>query len=259
MTKPFFHGAGPSSGVVVGRIFKIPICITPSLALFTAILALFSSDNLAVYGLAIGSVFLHELGHVRVARRLGVPTLYIQLNAFGGLAVMNIPRDPHLELLIAVAGPLVSLGLSLTLLIAYSMSAWPIAALAGKINLGIGVYNLIPCFPMDGGRILRALWSRRRGVEQATKAAVRLGRVLLVLLVPLAVLVGAWPVLAAVVPLWLMGSSELREVSRETGASLKMSTPKTTEAVPIGDIRRLFETSSDANVARDCVRRENKP
>jgi Zn-dependent protease/CBS domain-containing protein len=139
--------------------------------------------------LVFGCVVLHELGHALAARRYGVRTRDIVLYPIGGIARLeNIP-DGKAELVIASAGPAVNLGLALilfaSLLIAGASAAMGPGILIGRAglvqrllaaNLVLFVFNLIPAFPMDGGRILRAALSLAMPVERATRIAARVGQ-----------------------------------------------------------------------------------
>jgi Zn-dependent protease len=136
---------------------------------------------LAVIGalLLFGSVLAHELGHGVVGRRFGMEVEGITLFIFGGLArLKDEPRTPAIELWMTLAGPLTSAALAAVFLglghvgLAYGLpDAW--VALGGYLvfaNATIAVFNMIPAFPLDGGRILRAiLWFARRDVVTATR------------------------------------------------------------------------------------------
>lgn len=136
----------------------------------------------AVAFLFFASVLAHELSHALVARRFGVQVRDITLFIFGGAASLEgDTRRPRDEALIAVAGPVSSLAIGVGL--------WAIGAFVGQeqvaamigwlgfINISLGLFNLIPGFPMDGGRILRALLWRVRGDEfAATRNAAAVGR-----------------------------------------------------------------------------------
>jgi Zn-dependent protease/CBS domain-containing protein len=132
--------------------------------------------------LFFASVLAHELSHALVARRFGVKTTSITLFIFGGAAAMESePKSPRDEALIAAAGPISSLLLGgLLVLIDLFVGQPEVSALVGwlaVINLGLGVFNLIPGFPMDGGRILRAiLWRIRGDRYKATRNAASIGQ-----------------------------------------------------------------------------------
>jgi Zn-dependent protease/predicted transcriptional regulator len=134
--------------------------------------------------LFFGSVLAHELMHSIVAQKLGIPVHSITLFIFGGVAHMKEePKTPEDEFRIALAGPLTSLALSLFfgttwyLLGPHSEFILAITFWLGVINIFLAVFNLIPGFPLDGGRILRSiLWWRNQNLYQATKIASNIGR-----------------------------------------------------------------------------------
>ena len=134
--------------------------------------------------LFFGGVLLHELGHAFVAKQSGNPVQDITLFLFGGAAVISDePQTPLDEAKVALAGPLVSLALSGTfaaLHIALRDVSQPAAALSlflGGTNLSLGLFNLLPGFPLDGGRVLRALlWRLRKDLAWATRWASRAGQ-----------------------------------------------------------------------------------
>jgi len=134
--------------------------------------------------LFFGSVLLHELGHAYVAKTLGTPVKDITLFIFGGVATMaEEPDEPGKELAMAIAGPLVSLALSAVFAavhLATRASGSPVSGMClflGGINLSLGAFNLLPGFPLDGGRVLRALlWGIRKDLAWATRWASRVGQ-----------------------------------------------------------------------------------
>ncbi len=133
-----------------------------------------------------GSVLLHELGHSLVARIFGIRVIDITFWPLGGMARMTeIPESSRVEGLVALAGPAVNFLLALIGLGAFTLfelagSARGASATASfvGVNLTMGVFNLIPAFPMDGGRILRALFAIRNDWVRATERAVAVGRVI---------------------------------------------------------------------------------
>jgi Zn-dependent protease/CBS domain-containing protein len=142
------------------------------------------------------SVLAHEFSHALVARARRVKVDEVMLFVFGGVAKMRSePRDASSEFLIAAAGPMLSIVLGVTILLARGAldGIAPAPVLAGlwwlgAINIVLAVFNLVPGFPLDGGRILRAiLWWRMGDFERATIAAARVGQVIAGLLIALGI------------------------------------------------------------------------
>ena len=154
--------------------------------------------TLSVIGLVFACVVLHEYGHALVARKYGVRTQDILLTPIGGIARMDhMPREPLKEFVIAIAGPLVNVAIAVLIYLGYlvivqqqiplfSTAFWsfeglqPLALILLKLNIILVLFNLIPAFPMDGGRMLRALLSMRFGRLTGTQAAAIAGQALAV-------------------------------------------------------------------------------
>jgi Zn-dependent protease/CBS domain-containing protein len=131
------------------------------------------------------SIVLHELGHSIVAQRYGLPIRGITLFIFGGVAEMeDEPQSPKIELLVAIAGPIVSV---LIALVGWGLATigqnlvWPTALVGVLVYLAfvnglLVIFNLIPAFPLDGGRVLRsALWKWRGSLRWATRITSAIG------------------------------------------------------------------------------------
>jgi Zn-dependent protease len=197
----------------IGRLFGFPIEINVSFLLLLGVIFLTAGGAAGVLTvlLAFGSVLLHELGHALTARRLGVPIAGIELNFFGGAAKMTrLPRTPRDEIVIAAAGPAVSLALGALGLGLGALTGWSFAVLVGAINVVLGVFNLVPALPMDGGRILRAVLARRRGFVRATSAAVTVSRVFSVVFGVVGLATGHFQLAVLALVLWTMASQERR-------------------------------------------------
>jgi Zn-dependent protease/predicted transcriptional regulator len=127
------------------------------------------------------SIVLHELGHSLVARRSGIAIRSITLFIFGGVARLEKdPPDGRSEVRMAAAGPAVSLVLSVLFFGLGSLArpggtAWAVARYLSLINLAVAVFNLVPAFPLDGGRLLRGLLWKSMGKARATRVAARAG------------------------------------------------------------------------------------
>lgn len=195
----------------LGRLFGFPIEINLSFLLLLGLVfvAFGRFSGVFIVLLAFASVVLHELGHAIVARRLGVRVAGIELGFLGGAAKMeNIPRTPRHELMIAAAGPAVSLMLGGAFLGTGLAIGSPLVAQIGWINFVIAGFNLIPALPMDGGRILRALLVPRFGYVRATDISVIVARAAAIGFALLGLFAGFYMLLILAPFLWLMGSRE---------------------------------------------------
>ncbi len=210
----------PGPSFKLFRLAGFPVTAHWSLFLAALLIALpygSLAGGLALAGLLFGSILLHELGHSIVARRRRVPIEGIELHLFGGVAKMTAPpRSPGDEIAIAIAGPLVSLALAA----AFLGGAFLLGAEApgwmtwiGGVNLLLGLFNLLPALPMDGGRVFRALLARRKGLVRGTKLAVKVSRGIAAGFVVAGVLWNPWLIALAVL-VWVLGSSELAQMRR---------------------------------------------
>ncbi len=237
-----------NSRLRIGTFFDIQLYVHWTFALLVGFVAFMSREG-GVWGMAYGvatllgmflCVTLHEYGHALAARRFGVPTLDITLLPIGGVArLQRMPREPWQELVVAVAGPAVNVVIALSLatgLLVYGGTQWvwgmptergvietAEAALAEPSWLGLAitlllvntilvVFNMIPAFPMDGGRVLRSLLAMITSYRRATIIASRIGLASAVVMALLALNVGApIPVLIAVF-IGYVGLAEARQV-----------------------------------------------
>ena len=168
------------------------------LLVWVAVLAPDMESNVGLLGLVVAgllaSVIVHELGHALTARRYGIETREIVLTPVGGVARLDGYPQGSAELAIAAAGPLLNLGLATVIffgLVLAGLPPWgagPVVDLTSALqwllfgNVCLFALNLLPAFPLDGGRILRSGLSSFLGQERATKIATRLGMVLAALL-----------------------------------------------------------------------------
>lgn len=211
----------------IGRLLGIPVRLHVTfllLPLFSAWLAHAVTGEVRVAAwsavmllLVFGCVLLHELGHCVVARRYGSQVMGITMLPIGGVAWMShLPERPREEAAVAIAGPLVNVAL-LALLLPFTgwsallegwsrlPAAWSdLPGALARGNLVLCTFNLIPAFPMDGGRLLRAGLATLLPFARATEWAARIGRVVALVLmafglggVPLLVVAGAFVFVAA--------------------------------------------------------------
>ena len=147
-------------------------------------------DSTLFIVLLFACVVLHEFGHIAAARRYGIGTPEVTLLPIGGVAsLQRLPSDPRQELVVALAGPAVNLVIGLVLIAVVgsvrpdelAQIDNPNLSLIGRLaiaNIFLVVFNLIPAFPMDGGRVLHALVAMRVGGPRATEIAARIGQAL---------------------------------------------------------------------------------
>jgi Zn-dependent protease/predicted transcriptional regulator len=204
-----------SEGIQIGRIYGIPIFLHPSWFFIFALIAAsfvskFEALNLSIpesrlWGLGLvtsvlffGSLVFHEMAHSVIAKHYKIPVVSITLFIFGGVA--RISRDPSRaieEFNIAVAGPVSSLFLAGGFGIVYwaarsNLILQALAASLALINLSLALFNLLPGFPLDGGRIFRAIvWGFTKDYSRATRIAARSGQVVAYGMIALGV---AWAV-----------------------------------------------------------------
>ncbi|HEX2765953.1 MAG TPA: site-2 protease family protein [Candidatus Limnocylindria bacterium] len=213
-------------GWKVGRLAGIELAIHPTwlviaflvtLSLAFQLTAQYPSWPVALHwvvagvtaALFFGSVLAHELSHALVARRYGLKVDGITLFIFGGVTTVDEEsRSPRQEAVIAVVGPLTSLVIGAVLLGIDFVIAQPqlgaIIGWLGIINLMLGAFNLIPGFPMDGGRVLRAILWRIRGDRLvATRNAAQVGQAFAYLLIGFGVFLALQPGTNPVSGLWL--------------------------------------------------------
>lgn len=208
----------------VGSPFGIPLILHWTFLLIFGLpifLGLSAGDIAGTAGFAslivmiFGSVTAHEIGHSLVAKRLGYETSRITLLPIGGLATIPClstmkPRD---ELLVAVGGPLVNV-IILAIIVPLGFFT-TVPAMLVFVNVAMLVFNLIPAFPLDGGRMFRALLAIYRGnIYSATDTAVNLGRILSVIMVAAALATTHIWLLIIAVFIFLGGTAEKQALNQ---------------------------------------------
>jgi len=236
----------------IGTVRGIPILINITLILIIPLFAfVFSVNpppygfgnvaNSFVYGTIAGImifvfVLLHELGHSLLALRYGIEVRSITLYLIGGVSAIEIPKDPKIEFRTALVGPLVSLGigaifLGLSFVVTTTVPNLFLQNFA-YINLVLGGFNILPAFPMDGGRVLRAWLAERQPYLQATHTAVQIGKIFAIamgiigLISPFLIIIAFFIYIAA--------SDEERQTTiTQTLAGIKVRDIMTTEVVTV--------------------------
>src|SRR5438132_5671476 len=182
-----------SWSIPILRIAGIQLRIHITFLLLIGWLALGSAGAVVFVLLLFLCVVLHEFGHALAAKGYGINTPDITLLPIGGVARLErIPEEPKQELVIAAAGPAVTaiIALSLFVVIASrggtefgaSVQRGDLVVNLFKINVWLLLFNLLPAFPMDGGRVLRALLATRLDYARATEIAARIGQGLAIVL-----------------------------------------------------------------------------
>lgn len=192
--------------ITVFRLWKIPVKLNITLLLFIPYVAFVATRQFAafadrlgtpveelhlppfVWGLLLSvalfvSILIHELAHSLVARKQGTEVQSITLMALGGVSQLRGEVRPENEAWMSAVGPLASLALAALSYGAFALLPLPPEAAAALLvvawmNLALGVFNLLPAFPMDGGRVLRGLLVGRIGRSRATRVATNVGKVM---------------------------------------------------------------------------------
>ena len=216
--------------------------------------------GLAFVGMLFGIVVLHELGHALMARRFGIGTSDITLLPIGGVArLIRMPEEPRQEFLVALAGPAVNVALAALLGAVAVVTDLPLRSgidiLGGHplrnlfwVNVGLALFNMVPAFPMDGGRVLRSLLAMRLGHPRATRIAATVGQFLAVALGGLGLMGNPVLVLIAVF-VWMGAKGEAAAISTEAGRS---EVP--VRIVMITDFQRLDPNASLGVAAHTALR-----
>ena len=214
---------------VRGTVIRIHVTFFLLLAWIGAMHAMRGGMAEALAGIAFISVVfacvvLHEFGHAAAASRYGIATPDITLLPIGGVARLErIPEEPWREIAIAVAGPAVNVAICLLLVLVLGAVPAPAEGLAVEdprtgflarlfwVNAFLVIFNMIPAFPMDGGRVLRALLTLRMGHRRATHAAATVGQAVAIML-GFAGLFGAPLLIFIALFVWLGAAGEAADV-----------------------------------------------
>ncbi|MGO9648194.1 MAG: site-2 protease family protein [Terriglobales bacterium] len=221
--------------------------------------------GLALVGIIFASVILHELGHALVATHAGIPAKAIILLPIGGITLLDETQQPvepgvltwKRDIRIAIAGPAVNLAIafaaaSILLAVAPEIHLWtkPWDLQSGNLpralvwsNLWLGLFNLLPAYPLDGGKILRALFGRRMDPVRATRRAIAIGQAFATLFMLTGML---WNIWLTMIGFFLFIAAQLEERSAVFQSVL--------ETVRLEDIMLTdFATLSPADTLEDAL------
>lgn len=200
-----------------------------------------------------GCVVLHELGHALMARRFGIGTRDITLLPIGGVARLDrMPERPSQELAVALAGPAVNVLIAVTLLVGFVLAGVSSPLLFSGVlggpflvslmwaNMVLVLFNLLPAFPMDGGRVVRALLATRIPYVRATKIAAGIGQAMAAVFAVVG-LFSSWTLLLVALFVYLAARGEAEMVAARSLA----------DGFAVGDVmqRRFFTVPSQTRLA----------
>lgn len=218
----------------IGRVAGIDLYLHPTFLILLAFVGIWNGGLTTVLFVSalFGCVLLHELGHALMARRYGIKTEDITLYPIGGVArLQRMPRSPGAEIAIALAGPAVNIAIAIFLIplvfllgVAGAFSTADLTAGGGLaawllnlllVNLILAGFNLIPAFPMDGGRVFRALLSSWLGRGKATEVAAIVGQALAIGFGLFCLFNGFLPQMILAAFIYLVARAELAQVRAE--------------------------------------------
>jgi len=271
-------------GIVVARPFGIPVYISPYWFVVAAVLVVLYSNSDALPGTVQGSVarylvavafvvllylsvLIHELSHSLVARRFALPVRRILLYPLGGFSeIEQEPPTPGKEFLVSAAGPAMSLflaGIGIGVNLLFNTDGIPRVLVDRLIlaNLVVGIFNMLPGLPLDGGRVLRAaLWKVTGKAGYSTVLAAWAGRILAVALVAVALVqptgrfglqggYGLWLVVVAVF-MWMSAGQALRSAKVRERLPALQARALARRAIPIPSSLPLAEAIRRADLAQ---------
>ena len=217
----------------------------------------------AVLWLAIifGCVIVHELAHCLVGRSRGAVVHEIELLPIGGVSKLEkLPEGPADEFAMAIAGPAASLGIAIgaaLLALVFAQPVLPVDMFGGPLlarimwfNLLVAAFNLLPAFPLDGGRVFRALLERRHDLETATRVAARVGRWMAIVFIAFGLFWNIWLLIIGIFVYFGATAEEaativhVRLARRRVGDVMLLDPVTVDPATPDADFRALVRHSA---------------
>ena len=221
--------------VSLGKWLGIPVYLHWSWLLMLLLVLLISPKFAIVFVGVFGLVLLHELGHCVAGKYYNMPVVDIILFPFGGAARMEISQKPLEEVVLALAGPAVNLALMLPLAVLGQYNG--ILAILGYYNIVLLIFNLIPAFPMDGGRVLRAVLHHfLKDYAKATLIAGRIGQFVAGGFFFIGIFARQFMLSVIGLFVWAAAEAEIRNAKQK-----QMQSPSPNSLVDVNDIRRRVE------------------
>lgn len=259
-----------TGSIHIATVFDIPIRLHITFIIFLAFIALvqFGVGNNAPIGILFTlalftCVVLHELGHSLTARAYGIKTRSITLYPIGGVAALEEMPRPRQEFWIALAGPLVNVIIALGLFTYLKIANihfgnifqldnnTHIAAKLMGANIMLAGFNMLPAFPMDGGRVLRAVLAQFTSDVQATRIAAIIGRVMAVIFGIYGLVSGSFLMIIIAIFIWIGAGQEASHVQTKalaSGKRVRDAMLREFHTIPIGttlrDVANLLLASS---------------
>lgn len=246
----------------LGKILGIDVSLHWTLVLLVAWTGLSAPAgsmlaSAALISAVFGCVLLHEFGHSLAARQFGIGTSSIVLLPIGGVASLDrMPRDPKQELWVAVAGPLVNVVIAGILFTVRGSIAASSPFLLGwltslmSVNIGLVLFNMLPAFPMDGGRVLRAVSAMFMPYVQATNFAASIGRIVAILLGIVGVMNGHLMLIVIAGFVFFVGSAEARAVEADERDRQNLGGLRYTDPRPLNTFESSHHRSNSPHVLR---------
>lgn len=190
------------------RALGVPVRIHISFLILLAFVMLSSPSFLPILLILMASVLVHEFGHILAGRHFDNDCSGVYLHLLGGVAMMRPSKSLKEDWMVAIAGPITSFLLAVAFGILWAITGVEILLLAGQLNIVIGIFNLAPVYPMDGGRVYKAIMDHLFGPLLGTNIAIYTARVISIVVGIWALMSGLYVLALIALAIILMGNAE---------------------------------------------------